>query len=141
MNAEKKENCDLDQDPCQSPKEDAIADDAIADDAVADDAKSVEGLTLTGTQVNWLIPSVAIGYVPFVFFLVSNSNDSYGVFVYSGLFLVYAIPVYAILLTWNTVKRFRNGTNNFAVTMYQLFSLIILFGWLMYVLNFNGSPA
>ena len=148
MNAEKEEKCDPDQDPCQTPKEDAVAEDAVVEDAVADQAESVDSqspVKLTGTQVSWLIPSVAIGYVPFVFVLmVLNSNDAfnpYYVFVYSGLFLMYAIPVYAILLTWNTVNRFRNGTNTVAVTLYQLFSLIILFGWLMFVMTFNGSPA
>ena len=96
-------------------------------------------------RVNWLIPNLAIGYVPLVFALIFLSrNDglsSYEVFVYSGLILMYAIPFYAIILIWNTMKRIRNGTNTLAVTLYQLFSFIILICWLISVVTFNGSPV
>ena len=96
-------------------------------------------------RVNWLIPNLAIGYVPFVFVLMLlSSNDSFSpfyVFVYSGSFLIYAIPVYAIVLIWNAVKQIRIGTNTVAVTLYQLLSFIILVWWLLTVITFNGSPA
>ena len=135
MNAEKKEKYDLDPvesgNPYQAPNNPADSEQGPAG----------ETIKLTETKANWLIPSLAIGYVPLVFLLCISSNDPYGIFVGSGFFLMYAIPVYAIILIWNTVKRFRNGTNNVAVTLYQLVSLIILIWWLMTVMNFNGSPA
>ena len=97
------------------------------------------------SRVNWLIPNLAIGYVPFFFVLMFLPSDdpfnAYYAFVYSGLILMYAIPIYAIILIWNTVKRVRNGTNTVAVTLYQLFSFIILIGWLITVATFNGSPV
>ena len=35
-----------------------------------------------------LIPSIALGYVPLVLFLLSLSTDGFGLFLYSGAFLV-----------------------------------------------------
>ena len=149
MNAEKEEKYDRDQNPYQASKEDL---------AVAENAKLLEdklrNIWQKGgscaasvlTNVNWLIPSLAIGYVPLFFFLaaiarINDPNHTFEIFVFSGFFLTYVIPIYAIILIWNTVSRFRNGTNNVAVTLYQLVSLIILIWWYMTVMNFNGSPA
>ncbi len=139
MNAKEEEKYDLDpvesDNPYQAPRN-------LAD---AEQGPAGEAIKVTGTKVNWLIPSLAIGYVPLVFVLMFlNSNDQFTpfyIFAYSGLFLTYVIPIYAIILIWNTVSRFRNGTNNVAVTLYQLVSLVVLIWWLMTVMNFNGSPA
>lgn len=102
-------------------------------------------IKLTNAQLDWLLPSLAIGYVPLIFALMflssSDSFSAYYVFVYSGLFLIPAIPIYTIILILNAVKRFRHGTNTVAVTLHQLFSFIILIFWLMSVMTFNGSPA
>ena len=45
-----------------------------------------------------LIPSIALGYVPLVIFLLSISTDGFGLFLYSGACLVLLLPIYAVYL-------------------------------------------
>ena len=57
-----------------------------------------------------LIPSIALGYVPLVIFLLSLSTDGFGLFLYSGVFLVLLLPIYAVYLLQITRQRRENGT-------------------------------
>jgi hypothetical protein len=97
--------------------------------------------------VNWRIPSFALGYVPFVFFLAwftRFSDDQflgYEIFVFSTFGLIVLLPLYAIILVWLTLQRIKSGTNTLAVTVFQLVSFIVPLSWLLFALTFNGSPA
>jgi hypothetical protein len=97
--------------------------------------------------VNWRIPSFALGYVPFVFFLSwckRFSDDQflgYEIFVFSTFGLIILLPLYAIILVWLTQQRIKSGTNTLAVTVFQLVSFIVPLSWLLFALTFNGSPA
>ena len=97
--------------------------------------------------VNWRLPSFALGYVPFVFFLGGGAtflDDQflpYEIFALSGLILIVLLPLYAIILVRLTLQRIKSETNTVAVTMFQLISFIVPLCWLFVVLTFNGSPA
>jgi len=89
-----------------------------------------------------LIPSIALGYVPLVIFLLSISTDGFGQFLYSGACLVLLLPIYAVYLLQITRQRRENGTlTTFVVIFYIISFLVPLFWLLMYawfVTNFNG---
>jgi hypothetical protein len=97
--------------------------------------------------VNWRIPCFALGYVPFVFFLLwcesfSDKPDSrFEIFVFSTFGLIILLPLYAIILVWLTQQRIKSGTNTLAVTVFQLVSFIVPLSWLLFALTVNGSPA
>ena len=89
-----------------------------------------------------LIPSIALGYVPIVIFLLSFSSDGYGLFLSSGGCLVLLLPIYAVYLLQISRQRRENGTlTTFVVIFYIISFLVPLFWLLMYawfVTNFNG---
>ena len=97
--------------------------------------------------VNWLIPSFALGYVPFVGFLSGCTRFAddqflpYKFFVFSTLALLVLLPLYAVILVWLTLQRIKNETNTLAVTMFQRLSFIVLLFYFLLGLTFNGSPA
>ena len=94
-----------------------------------------------------LIPKIALGYVPFVWFLLfgasfgSDAFAGYYIFIYSGMCLVFLLPLYAFYLIWLTWHRFKDGTLTFSVSCIHVLSFIIPFGWLLLIATFNGSPA
>ena len=75
--------------------------------------------------MNWRLPSFALGYVPFVFFLgcgeafLDDQFLPYMIFALSGLILIVLLPLYAIILVWLTLQRIKSETNIVAVTMFQ----------------------
>ncbi len=97
-------------------------------------------------DLNVLLPCWALAYFPIVFlagalFSIGDSFGGYYVFVFSGAALLLLIPAYAVIIGILTVKRIKNGTNTTKITLFQVFSLIVLIFWLVSVLTFGGSPA
>ena len=94
-----------------------------------------------------LIPKIALGYVPFVWFflfLTSLGSDAfagYNFFINSGMLLVIILPLYAVYLVRLTWQRFKNGTLNLYVSIFHILSFIVPFTWLLLVATFGGSPA
>lgn len=95
--------------------------------------------------IHWILPLFAYGYVPLLFILGplmdDDGFDRYYLFVYSGVLLLFLIPVYLIALVWLTRRRLKQGSNTPALTLFQILALIPLVIWLFLVLTFNGSPA
>ena len=89
-----------------------------------------------------LIPSIALGYVPLVIFLLSLSTDGFGLFLYSGVFLVLLLPIYAVYLLQITRQRRENGTLTTFVGIFYIISFLVPLFWLLmyawFVTNFNG---
>ena len=89
-----------------------------------------------------LIPSIALGYVPFVIFLLSISTDGFGQFLYSGACLVPLLPIYAVYLLQITRQRRENGTLTIFVGIFYIISFLVPLFWLLmyawFVINFNG---
>ena len=95
--------------------------------------------------IHWRLPLFAYGYVPLLFILGplmdDDGFDRYYLFVYSGLLLLFLIPVYLVALVWLTRRRLKQGNNTIVLTLFQILPLIPLVIWLFFVLTFNGSPA
>ena len=95
--------------------------------------------------IHWILPLFAYGYVTLLFILGplmdDDGFDRYYLFVYSGVLLLFLIPVYLIALVWLTRRRLKQGNNTPALTLFQILALIPLVIWLFLVLTFNGSPA
>ena len=94
-----------------------------------------------------LIPKIALGYVPFVWFFIfltslgSDTFAAYNIFISSGMFLVILLPLYAVYLVRLTWQRFKNGTLDLYVSIFHILSFIVPFAWLLLVATFSGSPA
>ena len=94
-----------------------------------------------------LIPMIALGYVPFVFFwliLISSGSDpfaGYYLFIYSGMCLVILLPFYSIYLVFLTWQRYRNGTLTLFVSIIHILSFIIPLLYFLMFATFSGSPA
>ncbi len=94
-----------------------------------------------------LIPMIALGYVPFVFFwliLISSGSDpfaGYHLFIYSGMCLVILLPFYSIYLVFLTWQRYRNGTLTLFVSIIHILSFIIPLLYFLMFATFSGSPA
>ena len=94
-----------------------------------------------------LIPTIALGYVPFVIFLLlltsfgSDAFAGYYLFVYSGMCLVFLLPLYAVYLVRLTWQRFKDGTLTLPVSIFHILSFIVPFGWFLMFATFSGSPA
>ena len=95
--------------------------------------------------IHWRLPLFAYGYVPLLFILGplmdDDGFDRYYLFVYSGLLLLFLIPVYLVALVWLTRRRLKQGNNTIGLTVFQIVSLIPPAIWLLLVLTFGGSPA
>ena len=94
-----------------------------------------------------LIPKIALGYVPFVWFLLfltslgSDAFAGYYLFIYSGICLVFLLPLYAVYLVRLTWQRFKDGTLTSSVSILHILSFIVPFGWFLLFATFSGSPA
>jgi len=93
-----------------------------------------------------LMPKIALGYVPFVWFmllLMSNSDGftSYYYFIYSGMCLLFLLPLYAVYLVWLTWQRFKDGTLTLYVFIFHILSFMVPFTWFLFFATFSGSPA
>ena len=94
-----------------------------------------------------LIPKIALGYVPFVWFLLfltslgSDAFAGYYLFIYSGICLVFLLPLYAVYLVRLTWLRFKDGTLTLSVSIFHILSFIVPFAWILLFATFNGSPA
>ena len=94
-----------------------------------------------------LIPKVALGYVPFAFFLMflfsvgSGGFGGYYIFIYSGLCLVILLPIYSVYLVFLTWQRYKKGTLTSYVFFIHLLSFIVPLLYLLQVITLNGSPA
>lgn len=93
-------------------------------------------------RLNWVLPSLALGYVPFVFLLsFASPVDNYSLTMLSGVALLALLPIHTVILIWLTRQRIKNGTNTIGLTLFQLISFIVPLLFLIAVLSFNGSPA
>ena len=94
-----------------------------------------------------LIPKIALAYVPFnVLFLLllslgSDAFAGYYIFIYSGICLVFLLPLYAVYLARLTWQRFKDGTLTFSVSIFHFLSFIVPFAWFLLFATFSGSPA
>ena len=94
-----------------------------------------------------LIPKIALGYVPFVWFLLfltslgSDAFAGYYFFIYSGMCLVFLLPIYAVYLVNLTWRRFKEGSLTLSVSIFHIMSFIVPFCWLLLLATFDGSPA
>ena len=94
-----------------------------------------------------LIPRIALGYVPFVIFLLlltsfgSDAFAGYYLFIFSGMCLVFLLPLYAVYLVRLTWQRFKDGTLTLSVSLLHILSFIVPFGWFLMFATFSGSPA
>ena len=94
-----------------------------------------------------LIPKIALGYVPFVWillFLTSLGSDTfagYYLFIYSGICLVFLLPLYAVYLVRLTWQRFKDGTLTSSVSILHILSIVVPLAWLLLFATFSGSPA
>ena len=94
-----------------------------------------------------LIPKIALGYVPFVWFLLfltsfgSDAFAGYSILIYSGMCLVFLLPLYAVYLVRLTWLRFKDGTLTLSVSLLHILSFIVPFGWFLMFATFSGSPA
>ena len=93
------------------------------------------------------IPRIALGYVPFSFFLMflaslgSGGFGGYYIFIYSGMCLVILLPLYTVYLVSLTWQRYKNGTLTSYVVGIHLLSFIVPLFYLLMFTTFNGSPA
>ena len=93
------------------------------------------------------IPKIALGYVPFAFFLSflaslgSGGFGGYYIFIYSGMCLVILLPIYTVYLVSLTWQRYKNGTLTSYVVVIHLLSFIVPLFYLLQLITFNGSPA
>jgi len=94
-----------------------------------------------------LLPMIALGYVPFVFFLlilISLGSDpfaGYYLFIYSGTCLLILLPFYSVYLVFLTWNRYKDGTLTLFVSIIHFLSFIVPFLFLLMFSTFNGSPA
>ena len=94
-----------------------------------------------------LIPLIALGYVPFVFFwmiIISSGSDlfaSYYLFIYSGMCLVILLPIYTVYLVFLTWQRYKNGTLTLFVSIIHILSFVIPLWYFLIFATFSGSPA
>jgi len=94
-----------------------------------------------------LIPKIALGYVPFTWFLLfltslgSDAFAGYYLFIYSGLCLVFLLPLYAVYLVGLTWQRFKDGTLTLSASIFHILSFIVPFTWFLLFATFSGSPA
>lgn len=92
-----------------------------------------------------LIPSIALGYVPFVIILLifyDDPLDGFGLYLFSGACLVLLLPIYAVYLLQITRQRRENNTLTTFVVIFYIISFIVPLFWLLmyawFVTNFNG---
>ena len=95
-----------------------------------------------------LIPSIALGYVPFVIIVLmiySTSDETlpgFGFFIFSSMCLVPLLPIYGVYLLRITRQRIENHTLTPIVVIFYIISFIVPSIWLLmyawFAINFNG---
>ena len=95
-----------------------------------------------------LIPSIALGYVPFVIIVLmiySTSDETlpgFGFFIVSSMCLVPLLPIYGVYLLRITRQRIENNTLTPIVVIFYIISFIVPSIWLLmyawFAINFNG---
>lgn len=95
-----------------------------------------------------LIPSIALGYVPFVIIVLmiySTSDETlpgFDFFIFSGMCLVPLLPIYAFYLFQIIRQRGENNALTTPVMIFYIISFLVPFFWLLmyswFVINFNG---
>ena len=95
-----------------------------------------------------LIPSIALGYVPFVIIVLisySSSDETlpgFDFFIFSSQCLVPLLPIYAFYLLKIARERREANTLTTPVVIFYILSFTIPFIWLLmylwFVTNFNG---
>ena len=98
-------------------------------------------------NVSSIIPTIALGYVPFVFFLMyltSMGPDrfaGYYLFIYSGMCLMILLPIYSIYLIKFIIKQYKKGMLTLKNSIFYALSFIVPFWYLLMFATFSGSPA
>ncbi len=90
--------------------------------------------------IHWQIPWLGYGYVPLVIGLLFSSG-SFGLFILSGFALLFLLPVYGLVILKLTAQRNQQGANSLGLTLFQVLSMVLPILWLLFVMNFTGSPA
>ena len=90
--------------------------------------------------IHWQIPWLGYGYVPLVIGLLFSSG-SFGLFILSGFALLFLLPVYGLVILKLTAQRNQQGANSLGLTLFQILSMVLPILWLLFVMNFTGSPA
>ena len=90
--------------------------------------------------IHWQIPWLGYGYVPLVIGLLFSSQ-SFGLFILSGFALLFLLPVYGLVILKLTAQRNQQGANSLGLTLFQILSMVLPILWLLFVMNFTGSPA
>lgn len=97
-----------------------------------------------------LIPSIALGYVPFViivlmFYSYSSSDETLPGFeflIFSSMCLVPLLPIYALYLYKIIRQRRENNTLTTLVVIFYIISFLVPLFWLLmyawFAINFNG---
>ena len=97
-----------------------------------------------------LIPSIALGYVPFViivlmFYSHSSPDETLPGFeflIFSSMCLVPLLPIYALYLYKIIRQRRENNTLTTLVVTFYIISFLVPFFWLLmyawFAINFNG---
>ena len=93
-----------------------------------------------------LIPSIALGYVPFVIIVLYSFPDEtlnkFGFFIFSGMFLMALLPIYSFYLFQLIRQGRKNKTLTTPVVIFYVISFLVPFFWLLmyawFAINFNG---
>ena len=97
-----------------------------------------------------LIPSIALGYVPFViivlmYYSYSSSDETlpgFDFLIFSSMCLVPLLPIYALYLFKIIRQRRENNTLTTLVVIFYIISFLLPFFWLLmyawFAINFNG---
>ena len=97
-----------------------------------------------------LIPSIALGYVPFVIIVLmiygyrspDETLPGLEFLIYSSMCLVPLLPIYALYLFKMIRQRRGDNTLNTPVVIFYVISFVVPFLWLLmyawFAINFNG---
>ena len=95
-----------------------------------------------------LIPTIALGYVPFVIVLLiitsfsSNSFTGFYLYLVSGIILAVLLPMYTVYFASIIWLRLKEGKILSYNTAFHIISLIVPLVWLLafasFIINFNG---
>ena len=94
-----------------------------------------------------LIPTIALGYVPFVIFLSYVNDDTvtadWSLLVESACFGFLFLPLYAIYLVLLAWQRFKDGTLTWFDAIFHIISFIVPLGFCVLAISVAGmgSPA
>ena len=111
---------------------------ALSDEMLA--KKGGDGPKAKPDPIHWQIPWLGYGYVPLVIGLLFSSG-SFGLFILSGFALLFLLPVYGLVILKLTAQRNQQGANSLGLTLFQILSMVLPILWLLFVMNFTGSPA